>query len=186
MTNESFKQVMAMLSEQYQRNVTPLMAKAYWQVLKPYTDEQVQQAAIDYIGDPDGCKFWPQPGDIKAKIVGTDKQQQTAIVDRAQEQWILVVEKIRKQGAYGTVELDDKVTMKAIQLLGGWRELCHTPVDKMEWRRKEFIEAYRNSVNADNLPESLPGIGHKSQDKLKATKQLESLRDGVNQHTEQH
>jgi hypothetical protein len=182
MTNERFKQLMTLLSEQYGRNVSPLMAQAYWQVLRDFTDEQVEQAVMDYIGDPEQCNFWPQPGAIKAKITGTDKQQQTAITDVAQEQWILVLEKIRKQGAYGQVVFDDKVTLKAIQLMGGWRELCHTNEDKMEWRRKEFLETYRNSVNADNLPESIAGIGAKEQSKLESKQQLERLHDGINQH----
>lgn len=179
MTNESFKKVMAYISEKSGRQITPMMAKGYWHNLKQFSDKQVENAVMEYYADPDVCQFFPQEGMIIAKINGTTKQQQTALIDRAQEQWILVQEKMRRQGAYGTVKFDDKVTMKSIQLLGGWRDLCHTPTDKIEWRRKEFIECYRNSVNADHLPDSLAGIGSKSQHKLESQNQLKRIDQGV-------
>lgn len=180
MDNNNFKKLMSLLAEQYNRNVTPLMAKAYWQVLKEHTDEQVEQAVMAYIGDPDVCNFWPQPGAIKAKIIGTEKQQQTAITDNAQEAWLSVLKKMREQGAYGEIKLKDKIALKAIKLMGGWRDLCHTPSDKMEWRRKEFIETYRNSINAGNLPESIAGIGAKEQQKVEAYSQLKQIQEKAN------
>lgn len=179
MDNANFKQVLATLGETYGKTITPLMAKAYWSALKDYSNEQVEKAMVDYIADPNVSQFWPQAGALIAKITGTDKQQQTAIADHAANQWLEVVAKIRKQGAYGEVIFDDQVTMKAIQVMGGWRELCHTPVDKMEWRRKEFVETYRNSINASNLPDSLAGIGSKSQAKIESAQQLKRIQDKV-------
>jgi hypothetical protein len=180
MTNESFKQIMALLSEQYQRNVSPLMAKAYWQVLKDFTNEQVEKAVMDYIGDPDCCNFWPQPGAIKAKITGTGKQQDMSIEDSAMTAWNIILGEIRRVGAYGNLEIDDKVAMKAVQNIGGWQSLCHSTDDALKtWKRKEFISAYKTFVGADSLPESLRGIGQSSREHIEWREALKRIQGGV-------
>src|SRR5690554_3243016 len=125
MDTQAFKQVMATLAETYSKNVTPLTAKMYWQALKEFSNEEVEQAAMDYISDPQVCQFWPQPGALIAKITGTAKQRELSTTDAALQAWDYIVKQIQNIGAYGRLEMDDGVALKAVISIGGWRELCH-------------------------------------------------------------
>lgn len=181
MDNQNFKQVLATLGETYNRSITKLTAKAYWSALKNYSNEQVEQAVIDYISDPDVSQFWPQPGGLIAKIEGNSKQKEISVTDRALEAWSQILNEIRRVGAYGSLELDDKVALKAAQSIGGWQTICHSTEDALKtWKRKEFISAYQTFVGADNLPSSLAGIGQRNNEKLEAQSQLSSLQGKLN------
>lgn len=179
MEDNQFKQVMAMLSSSYGRKLEALEIKVFWQAFKPYTNEQVEIAAMEYISDPELCQFWPKPGSIIGKITGTKNQRELSTADAAMQAWEFITKEIRRIGAYGSLEMDDGVALKAIHSIGGWKDLCHTPIDKMEWRRKEFISAYQTFVGASNLPKSLAGISKVGQDKREAQRALQRLNDGV-------
>lgn len=181
MDNANFKQVLATLGETYGRSITKLTAQAYWSALKGFTNEQVQQAMIDYISDPNTSQFWPQPGALIRKITGTDKQQQLTIEDKALSAWNEILLDIRRVGVYGSLEIEDKVALKAVQSIGGWKTICHSTEDALKtWKRKEFISAYHTFVGAENLPNSLAGIGQRNNEKLEAQGKLAKLQEKLN------
>lgn len=81
------------------------------------------------------------------------------IEDRAMIVWGIVVKIMAQRGAYLSVKFDDPIIHSVIEMMGGWPEFCHIPID--QWMRKEFINAYislsKNS-NHSNHPKYLKGI----------------------------
>ena len=180
MEQSKFKEVMAMLGEAYNKKITPLMAKMYWQSLKHLTDEQLQEAVMRYISDTDQSQFWPQPGAILAKLEGSAKQKELSVEDKAMQEWEKIKLCIRKVGAYGCYKSDDKVAIKAIQNLGGWVALCHAPSETLDtWKRKEFVAAYKIFLTAQDLPDYAPGIGHKSQEQIESSEFMKKLNSRI-------
>lgn len=175
MTNEKFKELMSVLSEQYQRKVTSLYAQVYWQALKQYSDDEVMGALIAYISDPDVCQYWPQPGALIAKIVGTTKQIEMSIESKAMAAWDEAYKAMMRKGQYATVALSDPLAMKVIEYMGGWPAFCMMRRDEEQWRRKEFISAYNNLAGSERLPKSLHGVGQKSQEKMSASRALDHI-----------
>jgi hypothetical protein len=180
MDNANFKQVMATLAEAYSKNVTPLTAKIYWQALKDFTNEQVENAVIAHLSDPQVCQFWPQAGTLIAKITGTAKQKEISVEHSAMQSWELILQQVRKTGAYGSLKLDDKLALKAVHSIGGWVELCRSPEATLTtWKRKEFMQAYQTLAGATELPSNLPGIGQQSQDKIEAKRVMEKYKNNL-------
>lgn len=180
MDNQSFKKVMATLAETYSKNITPLTANIYWQSLKGFTSEQVEQALIRHLSDPETCQYWPQVGTLISKITGTEKQKQLMITDSAMTAWEFILTEIRRIGAYGNLRMDDKVALKAVQSIGGWRELCHSDHATLStWKRKEFISAYETYSGASGLPDYLPGIGKSDPEKIQAKNALQAIESKI-------
>lgn len=179
--NAVFKSILATLNEIYDKKLSAEAQQIWWNVLKPYDAEQIANAMQRHLSDPDSGRFAPKPADFIAKIEGNSKQQDFCLEDKALTEWKLIKKAIQKLGAYGQYNSDDKVAIKAIQSLGGWVALCHTPSDTLDtWKRKEFIAAYKVFVNAEDLPVYAPGIGQKSQEHIEASNFMKQLSSRIN------
>ena len=71
--------------------------------------------------------------------------------------WQSVLGAIETYGSYETVSFQDKAIHSAVDLIGGWIELCSMTTDEEQWKKKEFIQAYKAVVNRNNHPEKLVG-----------------------------
>ena len=183
MNEKTFKEAMLTISSVYSQlnPLPPVLAKVWWQSLKPYSDEQVNKAIMEYISDPDLSKFAPKPGDIIGKITGNGKQAEISIDDSALSAWNLILSEIRRVGIYGNLDIDDKLALKAVQSIGGWKSLCYSTDDALKtWKRKEFISAYKTFYGSNNLPSSLKGIAGNSTDKIESSSQLSAIANKVN------
>lgn len=179
-----FKTVIAMQHEIYGNQLSPAARKIWWSILNPYTAEQIARAMESHIGDPDSGRFAPKPADIIAKITGNTKQKEIGVEDKAMQEWESIKLGIRKIGAHGNYHSDDKVAIKAIQSLGGWSALCHTPEGTLDtWKRKEFIAAYKIFVTAKDLPQYANGIGHDSQERVEAKEFMAQLESRMSNDT---
>jgi len=179
MDSTRFKQLISAITEEYGQTFLELRIKQWWQALKSYDSEAVDQAYIKYLSG-EWCRRCPKPGDLITLIEGTEGQRQLTVEDKALSAWNEVLNEVRRVGIYGNLEIEDKVALKAIQSIGGWRVICHSTEDALKtWKRKEFISAYHTFVGASNLPSSLKGIGQQSQDKLEAKKQLSAIQEKV-------
>ena len=167
MNQDKFKQVMSMLGEQYNKSVTPLVLKAYWQALKHLSDEQLEQAAIDYISDPDVCQFWPQPGSLIAKIEGTSRDKQVVVQSEAEQAWGAVLFHCERNGCRKPIDANEKVK-RALKTVGGLSSVGMCDAKQLEFKRRDFISAYANSELAEGSPTMI-------MDKSEAKASLENL-----------
>lgn len=178
--SQALASLFAVMSEVYDKQLTDAAQSIWASAMKEFSGDQIMSAIEAHMKDPGEGRFAPKPASIIGKITGTSKQLQISQENKALEAWDLILKAIRERGAYRPLQIDDKHAMAAIQSIGGWVGLCHTPSDKMEWRRKEFLSAYSNFNAVENLPKSLAGIGQKSQDKIEARNALERINQGVN------
>ena len=175
MDANKFKQSITALGEQYGKTITPLMLKMYWEALKGFSNQELDNAVVGYISDPDVCQFWPQPGALISKITGTSKQLEVSIDAQAIEAWNEAYNSMIRKGQYESVTLKDPLGMKVIEHLGGWYSFCMMKQSDEQWRRKEFISAYKTLKGSQDLPKRLTGLGDKSHAKLEASEQLGKL-----------
>lgn len=83
------------------------------------------------------CKFMPTPVEIR-ELAGELKGQ-----DRAVKAWMALERAIVQQGAYRTVDFDDRVVNATVRSLGGWERVCETdPKEFDTFTRQKFIAAY--------------------------------------------
>lgn len=177
MDSTRFKQLISAITEEYKENFSELRIKQWWQALKDYSSNDVEQAYMAYLSSQ-WCMKAPKPGNLISLITGTEKQQQLTVEDKALSAWNEILLEIRRVGVYGNLDIDDKVALKSVQSIGGWKTICHSTEDALKtWKRKEFISAYHTFVGATNLPSSLAGIGQRNNDKLESQKQLANLQE---------
>ena len=177
----AFFDLMMAAGEVYGREVTQPMAAIYFSALANVSIEQVQEAMMAHMQNPDSGQFFPKPADLIKQMTGTTKQKDAAIEDRAAIAWACIERDIRRVGSYGTLKLDDKQALATVKAMGGWQSICQTEISKMEWKRKEFILMYETfeRMPLEALPSSLPGRIEMSEVKQAGTVALDKLALGV-------
>ena len=154
-----FKKLITAINVTYGEEFTQPQTLLWWNMFKPYPIEAFEQAVYQHMADPDQGMFSPKPANIMKFITGTTKQNEQAIEDKAELAWHVIEGEIRRIGSYGSLKMEDKQALAAVQALGGWKHLCSLTSDQMVWAHKEFVSAYQNyeRTPAHALPEKLPG-----------------------------
>lgn len=178
---QSFRELMMVAGEMYGREISKELLRMYFAALNALTIQQAEQAMMAHMKNPDSGQFFPKPADLIKQMIGTTKQQDAAIEDRAAIAWACIERDIRRIGSYGTLKLEDKQALATVKAMGGWQSICQTETSKMEWKRKEFIRMYeafeRTPIEA--LPSSLPGRVELSEVKRAGPVALDKLAIGL-------
>lgn len=153
---QGFRMLMVGIGELYSKEITKPLLQIYYGSLINYTLDQVSLGISKHAADPKHGTFMPKPADIIRQIEA-DKPSPEA---RAELAWMTIEKKMSSIGAYGSLKLDDLQALAAVKSIGSWRDLCHTDISKLAWKRKEFIEAYKNFENTplEALPSHLAGM----------------------------
>jgi hypothetical protein len=107
-----------------------------------------------YITDPDKGQYIPKPSDIIGKVLGDGSDVETL----AQVGFGIMLEAVRKIGAYRVPQFDDPNIARAISSMGGWIQMCMMETDQIPTIRAQFVRAYTATYkSAADLP-PLKGI----------------------------
>lgn len=126
-----FAAVIEQLGIVYGKEIDDLLLRAYWAALKDVSIDDLENAAYAHIALE---KWFPKPCELR----GADE---TAISMRA---WDTAIAAAGRIGAYKNVDFEDLVINATIRFLGGWTRFCEMKTDEEDWRRKEFLQAYRD------------------------------------------
>lgn len=154
------------MNEQEQKRVTTVLLSAFemyrqpkpsatvhalWiKLLNGYSVSEIEQAFAKHLAT---SKWMPAPSDILDLIKPDLEIEAQAAYNDFREALIRV-------GAYRSVCFKNPATMTTVSLMGNWGDLCHTPTEKLDFMRKNFIETYIEISKRDNVkpPELLKGI----------------------------
>ncbi|ABV74322.1 hypothetical protein BA3_0037 [Thalassomonas phage BA3] len=176
-----FKELITAINVTYGEEFTQPQTLLWWNMFKPYPIEAFEQAVYQHMADPDQGMFSPKPANIMKFITGTTKQNEQALEDKAELAWHVIEGEIRRIGSYGSLKMEDKQALAAVQALGGWKHLCGLTTDQMVWAHKEFIAAYQNyeRTPAHALPDKLPGRVALENHKAEQSQGLKHITDGI-------
>lgn len=178
-----FKELLAMITENYSFVFSPANMKLWSVLFKPYSIEVFESALASHMVCPDSGMFTPKPANLMKFINGTTKQLDQDVNDKTELAWAQVIDKIRTVGSWGTLKLDDKQALAAVRSLGSWKQLCGSTENDMTWKKKEFMRIYQTYENTpiDMLPSSLPGLIDLKNHKIEESSKLKSIQDGINE-----
>lgn len=152
MSNKNFQQFLEMITamaEIYGKKLSPPAIKLYWQILKPYPIEKINQAAANILT---GRKYstFPLPADFMEYV-----NPQASLEEKSALAVEAVLDKMEYKGAFYSVIFDDPIIHAAIERLGGWIRLC-AEIGKMQPRelpfwKKEFCRIYSALAKIPNL-----------------------------------
>ena len=131
---KAFAEMISTLAVLYDKDVSPVLRKIYWEVLSTYSDEEVKFMFNQAVAN---CKFFPKPSEL-IQFIKTIKQEQKQLEEiTSLEAWGMVMSGLE----YGRVPEDEKI-QQAIRRLGGWDYLKGKTYDDLHWLEKRFVEHY--------------------------------------------
>lgn len=127
--------------------------KLYWEILKKYSIEEVEQAFFSHASNPDVGQFMPKPADIIKAIDGSGES-------RSMTAWTKVDKALRTIGTYETVVFDDPIIHKVISDMGGWVGFGEILENEYPFKANEFNKRYLGYANRQNIkhPKKLIGL----------------------------
>jgi hypothetical protein len=93
---------------------------------------------------------FPRPGDL-IELVGGGRP------DAALAAWEQLQQAVSRACAYQSVLFEDPKISRVIKIMDGWEAVCLWPLDELQFRRHEFLQAYKALSNSC-LQEALAGI----------------------------
>jgi hypothetical protein len=153
---EAVTEILSAFGELHQRQISPTLVAVYTDALSSFTIEQLQAAGRVLLRSGE---YFPKPVDFVKAIEGHPD-------DKAAAAWGLLVEVLRDDGAWATLEVaDDPAWCHALeQVFGSWIRAGDTLPDEASPMhaslRKQFMQAYRayqNSGRQITLPKKLAG-----------------------------
>ena len=153
---QEFAKVFYAMGEFYTKQVSEELLFMYFDDLLEFSIEDIKHGAKCHRQDPNHGTFFPKPADI-IRHLQTGK---LSTEQKAELAWAQVNQELRKHGAWGNLELDDKQGIAALKAFTTWKEFCLMDASKMTWAKKEFISHYSTYENTplEMLPSSLPGL----------------------------
>jgi hypothetical protein len=146
-----FASLLTALSDYYKSEISKAVAALYWEGLKQYDYEAIEQAAWAHTQNPDEAGRWlPRISDLR-KILEGSTQDQAAIA------WSKVDTAIRVRGTWDDVVFDDAVIHRVIADMGGWVQIGSKCDDDWPFVAKEWQQRYR-SMKLRGEPTDYPHV----------------------------
>ena len=142
---EAFSESLDIISEQY-KQLSFGAKMLYWNCLKEYELETVQEALYRHIKNPDTGMFMPKIADIERMIKGSTR-------DSAMIAWSKVDRAVRHVGTYSDVVFDDLLIHRVLHDMGGWVLLGNKKNDEWPFVAREFENRYRGFRERSEVPE---------------------------------
>lgn len=137
-----FVHIVAGLAEHYNQEISAPGLDLWWAAMAHWTLDDFTEAANILVRR---CKFMPRAADFE------DMRRHSVMP--ATEAWGKVLELL--PGAYREGGVDE-LTDKAVGMLGGYRELAMSPIDSLDFKRRDFVEAYENVIDTQIRAGLLP------------------------------
>lgn len=150
---QKFTMLMAGIGELYGKTISSHLIDIYWQVLRKYELDDVQNAFQGHVKNPDCGQFFPKPADIIRFIEGNGES-------KALLAWAKTEKAVIQVGRYQSVVFDDPLIHAVIEDMGGWVKLCAMKSDQLPFVANEFQKRYMGYVNKNPLryPKYLWGL----------------------------
>lgn len=140
------RKVMALmaLAANFGKDLPDCLLAMWLDLLKPYSAQHVSEAvkrvilAYEY-------KTIPPFAILKRELdrLTGEVSPEKALPMQAEAEWTRLLDLLRRHGAYRQPDDLHPTTAQVLRSMGGWDNACQWEEAKLEWRRKEFIEAWQ-------------------------------------------
>jgi len=134
---QKFIEILGTAAEVYGSQLSEILLDVYWNVLKPFSDEDVAKAFEQAIRT---LKWMPKPSEILEIMEGP-------LQSRPSEALQCLISAMKHVGAYRSVVFEDKAIHGVVEAWGGWMEVCRLTNDELRYKGKEFKELYQSYRN---------------------------------------
>ena len=121
-------------------DVSKSILSIWFETLVDYDLSAIKTAFQKHLRDPDGGHWMPQPSDIIRIIDG-------GVGEQAELAWAKAFRAVSLVGSYSDVVFDDAIIHAVIDGMGGWVKFCQGEYKDFDFKRLEFVKAYRAIKN---------------------------------------
>lgn len=139
-----FSEILAVLCEVYNQDITETKTKAYWEALNDIDIDVISQNATKHLKTE---KFFPRPSELR--LGESDEDIGMLAYNKLQSG-------IRSFGYYDSIKFDDPVIHSVIELMGGWLDVSLREND--QWFIKDFLNIYKSMQLKKEHLEYIKGI----------------------------
>lgn len=143
--------------ETYDKPVTELQLRIWWNALSKFDWLHVKQAFNKHVMTGGSGKYMPRPADIVEMIEGNAD-------DRATIAWGVVLDTLLRIGTYESVVFDDPIIHMVIKDMGGWIKVGEITEAELPFRAKDFAQRYKaySKYPMTNVPPVMVGATNHS------------------------
>lgn len=135
------------LADYYKDEVSQASLKIYWEGLKHFDYEAIEQAAWAHTQLPDESGHWmPRVDSLRRMLEGRTS-------DQGQIAWSKVDRAVRTIGPYWDVAFDDPIIHRVIADMGGWVQINSSDDKNWPFVAKEFVNRYQSFKMTGQQPE---------------------------------
>lgn len=142
----------------YKQPLSESILNFYWNILKKYSFQQVQEGIEKHLASRRYSGFMPKPGDILRQIEGDETEIQEAIEFRSALAWSLVLQALSSNAAH--IEFEDKIIHVVLQKMGGLNRIGRCNEKDFLYVQQRFEKLYRayckQQISLD-VPKQLSG-----------------------------
>lgn len=119
------------------------LAQLWMRLLEPYSAEQVEEGVARVVSEYE-YKFLPPFAVLrKAMDKASGRIPAEQLLDmQAEAEWNALLDALTRCGRYDPPALH-ATTAYVLRGMGGWNAACDWQTEKLEWRHKEFVEAWK-------------------------------------------
>lgn len=143
---ESKLAILTGLAGNYSATLAPETSKMWLFLLKDYSVEQVQAAALNVIRKHADVPYKSMPPfammQAELDLLDGTVRGEANVELQAEAEWNLLLESISGYGSWRMPELCP-VTERVVRMMGGWQVACAWLEKDLNWRHKEFVELWQ-------------------------------------------
>jgi len=140
-----FQENMSLISVIFDKVIPNTAIDIYWEVLKPYSDDECINAFKYVLGNN---KFFPKPADL---IEFLREKEKAVEKNKAIQEADNILKHLKYNGASKIPVFNDPVTKYLMKTRWRWYQWASTVLDsELKWWHKEFVAAY-NSYDATQI-----------------------------------
>jgi len=142
-----FNEFMVLLSEKFDKEISPAMVKMIRKAVEPYQDEQCVRALESVILH--GKYYSNLLPDLMEKLEESNE-------DKSLLAWSAFLTELKDYNGV-SLQFSDPVIHSVVEAMGGMDALSMTENKDMKWVRKEFLELYRPCHKRNDHPPQITG-----------------------------
>lgn len=131
------------MAENFGKEMSETQIKLWLTLLVKYSTEQVQAGVLRVI-EVYPYKHIPPFAVLRQAIDATDGADETALDMQAKAEWVQLLDAVGIYGRYGSPVLHP-TTACVMYMMGGWDSICSWPVSSYDFKRKDFIDLWKNT-----------------------------------------
>ena len=137
-------EILFQLGEVFSFDLNEPTIELYHKILKPYPINDVSRACTTWLSSHGERKFdfFPRPNQI-IEIIEATKVEGPRIEVRAQQQWRVILQQIKRHGPYHPPQFTDPITAHLVKTQFSWSYLCNMLESEENWEQKRWCEAFK-------------------------------------------